>query len=120
MITEIDEVAQPAWETATVNLFGGDIGSLGMAAPGPFGRVTFHGRDFRATGDLTIEENRVIGGNGTLNGKWLDGTGFEVGIGANMPSSTIWVVPEPSAVILWSFMALLGFVCWQRRRKTWT
>ncbi len=82
----------------TVNLSGGQFGPGGIRVLGS-GVVTFHARDFRISGGLSLSGARVLG-TGSVSGEWFDGTYWEVNIKDNHASATIRLLPEPATLLV--------------------
>jgi hypothetical protein len=77
--------------------------------------VTLYGYDFRATGGLSLNGEKVLG-TGLLTGKWFDGTPWATNIRANESGATIRAIPEPSTLALLGMGAAGLLVCaWPRR-----
>jgi hypothetical protein len=104
------------YNTSNVDISGGGIENY-LKVYGT-SSVTFHGYDFRVTGGLRLEGDRVLG-TGALTGRWFDKTPWIVNVSRNDASATILVVPEPSTLVLLAMgaMGLVGYAWRQRKRS---
>ena len=101
-----------AFGTSTVDISGGLVGSLDAYGSST---VTFYGYDFRATGGLSLDGDKVLG-TGVLSGRWSgpDDTIWAIPIRAHDSGATIsLVLPEPATL---SLLALGGLAMLRRRR----
>jgi len=73
-------------ESSAVAISGGSITKLNAGSA-----VTFYGQNFRVSGGLAFDGERVLG-TGTLSGEWIDGTRWAVNIIGN--AGTILAIPE--------------------------
>lgn len=99
-----------AYDDSNMLISGGNITNLSANHDS---KVTFYGYDFRVTGGLRLENERVLG-TGILIGKWFDGTPWTVKIQTHHPNATITAIPEPGTLVM-LLIALLGVVAWRRR-----
>lgn len=101
-----------AREFSVINLHAGEIQKL---EPLHLSRTILHTSELRLTGQLYPDENRILGNNGTVTGKWKNGTPFEMEVsrGGSDKRATIWatgtIIPEPSSVVL-AVILILGAV----------
>jgi hypothetical protein len=72
--------------------------------------ITFIGKDFRASGGLSLNNGRVSG-SGTLSGMWNDNTRWAVDFMAISSTANVNVIPEPCSLLL------LGLGCMVLRRN---
>lgn len=96
-------------DSSTVNISGGSITHL---QAGDLSVVTFYGSDFLAGSGLSFNGNRILG-NGTLSGKWMDGTPWSIYIQQITPTVTLLVTPEPATLLLFG----LGAIITRTRKK---
>ena len=102
-----------AYPDSSVDITGGEL--QGPLRAHENSSVTFHGYNFRVTGGLRLEGERVLG-TGILIGEWFDDTPWDVHIGYNSSTATVMAIPEPSTLTLAAF-GLLGLVAYGRRKR---
>jgi hypothetical protein len=101
-----------ACNSSAIDISGGQVDNLNALNSST---VTFYGQNFRVSGGLILDGERVLG-LGTLSGEWMDGTRWGINIRSNQPTATILAVPEPATLLL---LGLGVPIISGLRRKSW-
>lgn len=117
--------------TATATITGGQVDNLYVANNGSMnvgagvigtitasghGIITLEGYDFRTTGGLSLQGNKLIG-SGVLTGRWFgaDNSSWSINVSDHPSTSSIIVTPEPATLSILAAGALT--IVRSRRRR---